>query len=68
MTSEEDESISRRLNTSEGREELNRLGTELRERAQNMEPPTFPPASSPVIYEVKIRGDGRGVEIMENEG
>jgi hypothetical protein len=38
MTSEEEESISRRLNTSEGREKLNRLGTELRERA-NMEPP-----------------------------
>jgi hypothetical protein len=42
MTSEEEESISRRLNTSEGREKLNRLDRELREPAQNMEPQRFP--------------------------
>ena len=65
MTPEEDEAISRRLTTPEGQEELQRIGAELQERAQNEEQPQLPPTSPgpPETYEVTIRGDGGGVRV-----
>jgi len=65
MTEEEKDEIAKRQATPEGQEALARVGKELQERAQNMEQPKLPAPSpsGPVIYEVKIRGDGRGVEI-----
>jgi hypothetical protein len=66
MTPEEKEQADKRFNTPEGQEELRRIHAELSERAQNTEPPKLPPASpEPVTCEVKITGDGRGVEIKE---
>jgi hypothetical protein len=65
MTEEEKDEIAKRQATPEGQEELARIGNELQERAQNMEQPKLPAPSpsGPVTCEVKIRGDGRGVEI-----
>jgi len=64
-TQEQEEERIRRLNTPEGQEALRKLGRELQESAQNIEQPKLPAPSpcGPVTYEVKIRGDGRGVEI-----
>jgi hypothetical protein len=66
-TPEEVKERIERLGTPEGQEELRRTASEWLGRAQNMEQPTLPPASppGPVTYEVKIRGDGQGVEIRE---
>jgi len=65
MTEEEKDEIAKRQATPEGQEALARVGNELQERAQNMEQPKVPAPSpsGPVTHEVKIRGDGRGVEI-----
>jgi hypothetical protein len=54
-TLEEVEERIKRLSTSEGQEELRRIGTELLERAQNMEQPKLPATpSGPETYSVKI--------------
>src|SRR5215475_8870395 len=69
MTPEEKENASRRAITPEGQEELRKIHTELLERAQNMEQPKLPPTPpGSGTYEVKIRGDGRGVTITGDEG
>src|SRR5262245_35943432 len=69
MTSEEKEKASRSAITPEGQEELRKIHTELLERAQNMEQPKLPPTPPRSgTYEVKIRGDGRGVTITGDEG
>jgi hypothetical protein len=70
MTPEEEEEISKRLATPEGQEEARRIGRELQERAQNIEQPKLPPTppEPPVTYEVKIRGDGGGVEVKGDGG
>jgi hypothetical protein len=70
MTEEEKNEIAKRQATGEGQEELARIDKELQESAQNMEQPKLPAASpsGPVTYEVKIRGDGGGFEIMSDEG
>jgi hypothetical protein len=63
MTEEEKGEITKKLTTPEGQEELRRIGTELQERAQNLEQPKLPPTPpGPETYEVKIRGDGGGVK------
>jgi hypothetical protein len=56
-----------RLSTLEGQEELRRRASELLAREQNLEHKTLPAPSprGPVTYEVKIRGDGGGVEIKQ---
>jgi hypothetical protein len=54
--------------TPEEREEFRKKASERLGRAQNMEQPKLPPTpSSPVTYEVKIRGDGGGVKITGQE-
>jgi hypothetical protein len=63
MTEEQKEEIAKRQATPEGQAELARIGKELQDNAQNMEQPKFPAPSPSVTCEVKIRGDGRGVEI-----
>lgn len=65
MTREEKEEADRMVNTPEGQEELRKINRELVARARNMEPETLPlpVPSSPVTCEVKIKGDGTGVEI-----
>ena len=70
MTEEEKDEIAKRQATPEGEEELARVGKELQERAQNMEQPKLPDPSpsGPVTFEVKIRGDGGGIQIRGDEG
>ena len=70
MTEEEKDEIAKRQATPEGEEELSRVGKELQERAQNMEQPKLPDPSpsGPVTSEVKIRGDGGGIQIRGDEG
>jgi LmbE family N-acetylglucosaminyl deacetylase len=64
MTQEEHDEIAKRQATSEGQEELKKIGAELQERAQDREEPQLPPTpSAPAIYEVTIRGDGGGVKV-----
>jgi hypothetical protein len=64
MTEEEKDEIAKRQATSEGQEELARIGKELQERAQTMEQPELPPTpSDQITYEVTIRGDGGGVKV-----
>jgi hypothetical protein len=63
MTEKEKDEIAKRQATPGGQEELRRIGTELQERARNIEQPKLPPTpSAPEIYEVTIRGDGGGVK------
>jgi hypothetical protein len=70
MTEEEKEEVAKRQATPEGQSELIRISKELQERAQNMEQPKLPPTppEPPLTYDVKIRGDGRGVTITGDEG
>lgn len=67
-TEEEKDEIAKRQATPEGQEELQRIHTELLERGQNMEQPKLPPTPGSGTYEMKIRGDGRGVTITGLEG
>jgi len=69
MTEEEKDEMAKKQATPEGQEELTRRGKELHERAQNMEQPKLPPTPpGSGTYEVKIKGDGRGVTITGDEG
>jgi hypothetical protein len=67
VTPEESEEVSRKLSemTPEEMEEFGRKARELLACARNMEQPKLPPQSpsGPLTYEVKIRGDGGGVEV-----
>jgi hypothetical protein len=67
MAPEESEELSRKVleMTPEEWEEFRKQASECLARERNMEPETLPlpVPSSPVTCEVKIRGDGRGVEI-----
>ena len=69
VTPEESEEVSRKLSemTPEEMEEFGRKARELLARARNMEQPKLPAPSppGPATYEVKIRGDGGGVEIKQ---
>jgi hypothetical protein len=69
MTPGESEEVSRQFSemTPEEMEEFGRKARELLARARNMEQPKLPAPSppGPVTYEVKIRGDGGGVEIKQ---
>jgi hypothetical protein len=69
MTPEESEEVSRKLTemTPQEMEEFGRRARELLARERNMEQPKLPPQSpsGPLTYEVKIRGDGGGVEIKQ---
>jgi len=66
QTIEQVAETSRRLATPEGQNQLRRVGTMLRERAQNMEHPNLSPAqSAPEICEVTIRGDSGGVRTKQ---
>jgi hypothetical protein len=65
---EESEEVSRKLSemTPQEMKEFGRKAREVLARARNMEQPKLPPTpSGPVTYEVKIRGDGGGVEIKQ---
>jgi hypothetical protein len=67
MTPEQSEEVSRKLSemTPEEMEEFGRKAREALARSRNTEEPKLPPTppGPPVIYQVKIRGDGGGVEI-----
>jgi hypothetical protein len=63
MAEEEKDDLAKRQTTPEGLEQVQKIGTELQESAQNMEQAKLPPTpSAPEIYEVTIRGDGGGVK------
>jgi hypothetical protein len=69
MTEGEENEIAKKQATPEGLEELQKIGTELHERAQNIEQPKLPATPSGAgTYEVTIRGDGGGVKITGDEG